>query len=754
MARDLTFNTFDGVPLGSNTDFEPHEIPPGFARTIIDAWVDSPGLVRQRGYLAPLFLSDSTMPADSTPNAMFQTTNPVGEKITGIMYSVGSATKVRFFNGVGAQGDIVDFPFFVSTRDVLLSTSPAQGGGIFVGFNQGTYSYSTNQQVLFLWRGGANAVTFINDVAFTRGSITVTTAAGNFTGITPGMFLMGTTATIAGGLTESNFTPVIGVVKNLNSSTSLALESPALFSSSAPGVDKIGMFTPFKGITSRSSTGLITTTTGSATVVGTDTKFVSQHFTPGDNEHISYHLYRKRDMAFIGKVNGVTNEYTLALTANAAVDTSDDEYVAINQNTYHTLGTGALDAESHGVGAITANYADRQWFANFNKQPHDGNMYVNRLWFSAQDDAEAIDISQDDGDFINVDSKNNSPIVGLFPLRSSLLIFTHEEVFSLTGTNPNQFRVSRLSDDGALGGMAIADYHGGVVWAGKRGVYIYDGVKYQNLLAQRESKMWMQEYDRPISVPDMRLFRTKDKILVQSKGKSFDLKIVKGKDTEYHRVATVIDIPSGSICFFTNCSFLGKAEWWDGTDIGLVKSVETGKVNVVNLTGLFSQTVSGASTGLDTVTTVILSSPDLLVPIETPLGPKFFLETARFSAKQLLQLKTWKNLIVQYFTTGALKCDLVTGIIPLWPASKTLDLPSTGYSWDTLGETFETWDEVAVFNETWDSLAAGKPLIRRFKFLLRSQLVGLRFYTAEPRENSVQIASWALGFKWMRPGRV
>ena len=82
----------------------------------------------------------------------------------------------------------------------------------------------------------------------------------------------------------------------------------------------------FVGNVKRVSTGVITTATGSVTVAGVGTKFLTQGMTNVTS------LYRARDMTFVGTLTSTpTLDTVCTFAANAAVQMDNEPYFAMQQ---------------------------------------------------------------------------------------------------------------------------------------------------------------------------------------------------------------------------------------------------------------------------------------------------------------------------------------------------------------------------------------------------------------------------------------
>jgi hypothetical protein len=56
-------------------------------------------------------------------------------------------------------------------------------------------------------------------------------------------------------------------------------------------------------------------------------------------------------------------------------------------------------------------------------------------------------------------------------------VLKENETFIVTGNSPTTFSPKKLEDDGAISGMSVQQYGGGVIWAGREGIHYFDGVE-------------------------------------------------------------------------------------------------------------------------------------------------------------------------------------------------------------------------------------------------------------------------------------
>lgn len=468
--------TLPAMPGGMNVAYAAQDIDDTEAAYIQDGLLDLPGLNRRRG---PLQKASDISLLPRPGSGFVITTNPRGESKFGAL--TGNRTNGYFnpWNDAKSVTVDLDWPHPLPTEPTVNSaykyrfvdSKPALGGGAWIG-TASEYGANGPLHALALWRGG-NLVDYSTGTAsVARGSVDVTGSGTSWlTNATAGMFLFATT-------TDPYTDTLIGTVLSVNSNTSLTLETASPFTVSA------GAYTlkSIRGFIPRVTKGTITSATDSTTVEGGDTKFKSQGLDTG-----AWHLYRASDMSYIGKVSSVNSEIALTLTANAALATADEPYIAIRGDWATADKDIDLTASVNKVGWLTATYAQRQWFANNGAQFDK----TYRLWFSDLNDPEAVDLSQD-GDWIPITTETDAPesIRALMPTYNALLVIKDTETFAVYGTSPDSFSAKKLEDDGTISTMTVQPYGGGAVWAGRNGVYFYNGVTVENLTAEKFGDVW------------------------------------------------------------------------------------------------------------------------------------------------------------------------------------------------------------------------------------------------------------------------
>ena len=471
---------------GSVLGVTPFEIPEGRARVIIDGHLKTPGAITRRGPNTAL----GTLPYTTDnhlPLGMVAQINPYTDALAMLVLDRASSTGVRLsgLESTASGNASIGFASVVSNRPVLQSAPSASGAGMVLSVRQG-YRVSDAAAIRMLWNGSIKAEYTTGTVnAIARGDRTINFSGSTLTtNVEAGMFLMVRNA--------QSVYQTVGTIKAVNSNTQVTLEKGARISAAGGTAYKI---VPVRGLEYYVSKGRVTTSTSSTTVTGQNTRFKSQCVGTVTN----WYLFRYSDFAYVGAVSSITNEASLTLTGNAAIAMDKERYVLIEAgNSGNTR--ASTDAKNSGdpYGTIPALYAGRQWFINWEDSAKTNFVGTTpqraTAWFTEESDPEAIDITVGSGDSFVIGGAvtGSDPVIAAQGLDNALVLFKANEVWTITGDSPANFTPRRLLDDGVLHPNMIAAYKGGLVWAGKRGIWFYDGASApENLVADTLGQAYM-----------------------------------------------------------------------------------------------------------------------------------------------------------------------------------------------------------------------------------------------------------------------
>ena len=721
----LLSQSFPPAPGGMNVSIPANEIADTEAVYLQDILVDYPGLARRRGPIQAV----PSMPAFSKPGTgIAMTLDPTGADRYGVFTGDGSS---GFFSVLASDlGSITNL-----TWPHSLPTNPAGGAssayrivdgraalnyGAMLGVSSAYDSNSPNQALAF-WAGGTKANYSTGTITATRGGTTVTGSGTLFSAnVTPGMWLFANT--------DDPYTnALIGVVLTVVSNTQLTLKSASPYAITA----KAYTLQTLRGIAPKVTVGRITCDTTSKSINGGATKFRAQGLNSG-----SWDLYRQSDMTWVGTVDtaSTVTDTSLQLKANAALALADEAYVAVRADSDYNIVT---TASTQKAGFLSAVYSQRQWYAN------NGAQYEKtyRLWFSDDVDPEALDLTQD-GNWIPINSTGDiqEPIMALATSYNALIVPKQTETFGVYGTDPSTFEVRKLEDDGALSGMSVQQFGGGVIWAGRQGVHYYDGIQVQNLTEQKLGDVWKNSV-RTFDPTTYRMWSMMERnhYILHIEQLAPTVSVVKGTvSTTPNHWVVVINMDSGAVSLLQNVKFrggiilpapAGHESWYlvnDGT-----------KAVICEASALFDQE------GLDAAVEGVSAA-----------GPDFYFASKKFDGGNPTRLKRFKYLILHYLAQGGnLEVDTVLGLNNIGQTLSTT-FPASVLTWSALRTSVSTWTNVKNAFSTWTGLIQGVFVPKRVRFLKKSQHFSFRVWQSASTMPRVKIGPFEVGYKEMRPGRV
>lgn len=715
----LLTSTYNGVPSGSNLAVPAHEIKDTEARYVQDGLLDQVGLLRRRGPVSAV----STVATFSNPaQGLVQTNRPDGTHSVGVLNGV---TDTSAFLGV-LSSDYTSYTnvpwngvFTVSPYHYVDAKS-ALGGGVLIGTSKQASSVSPVQSLGF-WQGAGKLEYTTGTVTVVRGSTAVTGSGTSWSSnVDSGMFLFATA-------TSPAVTAYFGVVRSVNSNTSLTLTAVSPWAASAAAYS----LKSFRGVCPKYSSGRVTTATTTSTVTGFATKFKDNSLDSGN-----WALFRASDMGFIGNVSAVTNNNGITLSANSALALDNESFVALKADGDYSLST---QSSTRTPGFVNAVYSSRQFYANNGRSPED----TFRVWFSGVDDPESLDLDPTEGDFLEVTSSKigslNTPILALVPAYNSLLVLKETESFAVVGNTPDQYELRKLVDDGAISTMSVQQYEGGVLFAGKEGIYYYDGVNPRNITEPRLGD-WYKKSVATFNNSTSRMWSLLDRdhyfLFIEAVTPPY--KPRRGTTTAtVTRLTICVFLPTMAVTFLQNVNLRGSVSMPSSTGQGGWYVVNTSSgARICSTNGLFD------TEGNDTITC-----------LGDTIGPDFYMESKRYAIADTLRRKLFKQTQLTYYAdVGGLTFDTVVGLneqgttsssnfartLPVWD-----DTTALGSSWDALGAAYSSWDD----------LNTPRFKVKRIKFLKRSQLMGFRIYQENSSVTKVKLGPWAIGYKPQRAGR-
>lgn len=712
----LAITTWDGFPDGMNVAIPSQEIMDSQARYLQDVWVFRTSLTDRRG---PLLAVTGVLTFTGKIVGAAWTLDPAGTVRIAVFHVTAGVLSMGILSDDFTTKTDFALPGSWSTAPYpIFDSKPRLNGGTLVGVStQDGVGPAT--QILLQWRGANKAQYNPASVTVTQGSKNVTAPSGFTANVVPGMFLF-----TSGG---SEF---VGTVASITSDTALVLEEPALHAISAAAA----RFESYMGWFPRVQKGVASVAAAATAVTGANTKWKDQGVANG------YRLYRASDNLLIGTVSSVTSNTALTLAANSTAALVEDDHfliAAAPDNGVSTLGSASK------VGFLSATFAEVQWYANRGITADQSGEFVNRLWFSDPADPQSVDLSTVDGDFIPVASgkEANTPIKALIPAYNSLCVLKERETFALFGENSDNFQVRKVADDGTLSAMSAVPYESGVIWAGRNGIYYWDGVEATNIV---EGNLG-QFYSALVASLDPRTYRMwglvhRDHYLLHIERVTPSEAVIKGTvSSSPTRMTIAIYIPRRAVTLHTNLDIRGSLVIPDtlGARSWLVVNTASGG-RVCDLDTLFD------SDGIDGITCDANTA-----------GPDLYIESKKYDLGNALLKKMWKMLKLHYLVGGdALKLDTVIGLNTIGQTTTT-EWPITVYTWDRLTPSpYSSWDNLANSHPTWDSVVDAIFFVKRIKFLKRSQHLAFRIYQKSANVTAAKVGPFALAYKSQRPGRV
>jgi hypothetical protein len=721
--------TFPGSPGGMNRAFPAQEIDDTEAQYIQDALLDYPGLMRRRG---PVTAHPTVAALPRPASGLAVTMNPRGSDRYAALTGNSSNGYLSTLSDDAASWVDLAWPHALPTDPAgdaatayrLTDAKPALAGGTFIG-TASDYGATDSLHALAYWKGGNKADYSTGTLSVSRGSATVTGSGTSWlANVVPGMFLFANTDD---PLTDT----LIGSVLSVNTDTSITLEkvSPYAITAKAYTLKSIRGFIP------KVTKGRITADVNSTTVSGGQTKFSTQGLGSG-----TWNLYRGSDGTWIGKVASVQSDISLTLSANAAIALADEEYVALRGDWSADDKSIDITDSVNKVGWLTATYAERQWYANNGAQFDK----TYRVWFSDTGDPESTDLSAD-GDWIPISSTSDTPepIRQLMPTYNALLVFKESETFAIYGSSPSSFSAKKLEDDGTISAMSVQPYGGGAIWAGRDGIYFYDGVQVQNLTDPKLGDVWKNTI-RSIDTLRYRAWSmvVRNHYFLFLESLDPTISVTKGNtSTTPNHWVVVVNMETRAVDLHTNVGIRGAitlpAE--EGRDTWFAVNDETAGVGkIVNASSLFDDE------GVD----------DFLTVPGGTVGPDFYWESKKFNAGDDVRLKRWKMFSMHYLAQGGdLKIDTVLGLNNVG-RTLTSTFPASVYTWNTFRVAVGTWAAAANQFATWFDVIQGVFVPKRVRFTKKAHHLSIRVWQENQEMTRVRLGPFKVVYKLMREGRV
>jgi hypothetical protein len=527
----LEFTAVPPVPRGMSLAGPPLFIDDAYCRWMQDVLVDRPGQIRMRGPLKYWLANAAIANNESALGACehYTTSNDWRGAVfcaTGVT-SDGAApsgdAKVYVYKKVGGIAPVnatgITLPFKLITKydttnkrwinNTIISANPALHDGVWITvFDDVTNNdLANNVAALLYWRGAGLPTINIASGSFNLGTNAAlishnSIAAGT---VESGMFVFSNT----GG----RYLGTVASVDTVNNT--VTLEKDILGLSQSETYSGTIRYMSFRGFVHQYGRGLATNDGGNFLTsgrLGSDSEGLFSAARVTVNADDATHeatVYRQSDHAYVAKVvwNGTQSNTQVEISNGTSVAKNrlqDENYFIMRNDTnmYNsglaqdsfkfpmdlnnrrpdqrpntpTLSGSTVAAPAPGL--FNATYANRQWFASFNTNSTQYDKFINRVVFSGTDNSENINLCQDASDSIVIPGKE--PIRGIAGSNAGLLVFVESKTYIIKGTNRSNFSLEELYPDGTLSTSSIVQVGGGVIWAGKQGIYYYDGVTVRN----------------------------------------------------------------------------------------------------------------------------------------------------------------------------------------------------------------------------------------------------------------------------------
>lgn len=302
-------------------------------------------------------------------------------------------------------------------------------------------------------------------------------------------------------------------------------------------------------------------------------------------------------------------------------------------------------------------------------------------------------------------------------------------------------------DDGAPSGMTALPVFGGAIWAGKNGIYYFDGTQAKSISAGNLGFY----YPQSVASFDPRASRmwamtVRDHYVLFIESATPPVGPTRGSTAgSPTKITLTFYFQTKAWGTFYNVDLRGavvlpglNTAWYTVTDTNT-------RGRVCQASSLFDKS------GNDSITCSGNSTP----------GPVSYVETKHYSLKDALRGKVWKQILMHYLLSGSsaandlLNVDVVSGMNSqgVTLATTFTVSPST---WDTANVQYGTWASVYAANNSWAALGNIVWTKKKVPFLIRDPLLGFRIYESPTATSisSVKLGSWQLGYKPLRAGRI
>lgn len=749
--------TVEGAAKGMVQARAAHELQDQEVVWLQDAFVNQPGLIQRRGGLTTSGASGFALGNNldgRAPSAICSVYDPSGSLRIAVLYwkSVGAPAwelwaAVYDQNFTFIQKHYIcgaSSAFIKSGNPIVLSTAQATDGSVLI-YGGEDYTKTANG-FLARWWGGCPTTSILNNgsvggtITTTINSVTATGLAADIAKLNPGTVLVG-----------------LGVVRSVDSSTSITLTQPATVTGSTAVIYAFA-----DSLAVARSRGEISCAVASpGTITGYGTKFTEASWN-------ATHEVAGQKLQFVDPIDGtlIATAVTSPTVAAAVNDTVMNANVVKNKSLAAYLYWELDSASGKRWGAVTSqrgrypqelrgglstSYNGWQFFLNeADSIPASAQTAApggtSRVRIAGPNNPEVFDHSQADGDWFPVTStvQNDPDGIAIMSGRNSVVIGKSKETFAVLGSSPDDFHLTKIADDGVLTCEAITRYGGDVIWLGRNGVWRFNGSSApENIVLNTLGQYWQTivanlngqaaSWDaNGYPTYQARCFVFRDHLFINLVGAAGQFYNDSGSGNRRGSGLTqqqmVIYLPTGAVSFLTNFNFqgyiAGAAPSLQGDGVILFAQDASTSHFAILASSLFKNgnvSVDAFMTQNNTATMV------------DGVGPWFYMQSRLIAPQDGLLRKAWKQLAFQIRLSSAAKCwiSTVSGL------SQTITVVPTELVGVTGSGIFGTYKA------------------QKLKFNLRDQYASFLIYEDKAnRPTNLILGAWQWGYKLARRGSV
>lgn len=755
--------TTEGAARGIVTVRAPHELNDNEVVWLQDALVNQAGLIVRRNGLPAVGTFNKAVVTNAAgtarPVGVVSTYDPAGTLRIGILYFDTSAL------GTGLYMSVYNSAYTFIQRHMVCAVK--NNGPVTGGFGNVVHYAALNDGGVAIyaadglgvaanggvgvWYGGAIATSTGNtgSVAFgfnctvTRNSAVVTANAVDVAKLTPGTIIYS-----------------VGVVRSIDTATTFSLIKPYHGITNAAFGASMGI-SMFPNI--YNTIGLASGVAGGV-VSGYGTKFKSMVNNVLGSSFGAYSgiMVSEMDDKVIADVTwtATTTETNFPTSTVAKSSTLEPFrlFASVNDEpsgVFAPLHISGSSTSQRIIGGLVTSWNGYQIWANSPTAVSGSEglgipSMSGRFWLGGPTYPYEIDQARADGSWDDLPSAHlvDADIVAVGSTNRGVVLCKRKSTYFFSG-EPGNYSLDKILDDGALGPQAICNYQGGVIWAGKNGIYYCDGQSAPDNLVEetilptyRSMVASFLTGDNTADAIDVsqakytvRCFVHLDHLFVCF-GSSVTFGIMYSGNTSTLQQSQTIAmyLPNRAVNFWSNFRVNGFLPPNNVDSSGYVLLVSsTNTYHLVNLDSIIDPDSVQAGRINDAFTVKTCSNGGTT--------PSFYMETKRYDLGDALNRKVWKGLALEAMVsnfvfpaagTATLKVDYVLGL-------------------NTAGTAVAT-----TFLDTTPALSTLPQFkAQRIKARARNQFLGFRLYEDPAhRANYLQIGPWQMIYKPGRPGAI